>query len=537
MKFKELKQAELDGLIARVEEAIENNLALDSEDLRLLLNAIQTLMMLQNKIEDQDITLTKLKKLLGIIQSSEKSNSSKAPRKTSKKPRKNNKNVKDGKKLATENHAMQGLEKGDACPKCTTLKKGKLYKYAPIEFIRITAHAPYEKKKHVAERLRCNLCQAIFTAEVPKAVLEDGPINQMYGYTARSAMAIEKFFSGLAYHHQEKTSFFSGLSIPASTIYDQVEALSVDATPAYKQILKLAADAQLFLLDDTKHRILSQQPQLRPNRNGKGERLRTGVYCSGLIAHTLESHELVMFETSLGHSGEFVDSVLVKRNPELSKPKVMSDALSSNHVTVCEVEQGLCNSHARRNFINSESKFPEEVEHVLNLYGKVWKNEHKIEDLELNSEQRLLYHKKHSLPIMEDLKSWCMQQQALDDFEEHSCLGKAIAYFIKHYDCLIAFCVVVGMPIDNNRTEETLKMPIRGRKNYMFFKTVAGATVANIIMTLIMTAYRANENPLDYLTALQKYQADLKSQPQCWMPWNYKSRIKEMLSEKKAQAA
>lgn len=65
----------------------------------------------------------------------------------------------------------------------------------------------------------------------------------------------------------------------------------------------------------------------------------------------------------------------------------------------------------------------------------------------------------------------------------------------------------------------------------MFFKTVAGATVANIVTTLIMTAYRAQQNPFDYLTALQKYQSDLARRPSMWMPWNYKETIKELEQE------
>ena len=65
--FCELSQSELDGLIERVSEAAEHDLALCGEDLRLLLGALLMLTELQQRLSDQDITLHKLRKLAGIV--------------------------------------------------------------------------------------------------------------------------------------------------------------------------------------------------------------------------------------------------------------------------------------------------------------------------------------------------------------------------------------------------------------------------------------------------------------------------------------
>ena len=62
----------LSELIKRIEEAIANDLALSVEDMKLLLCAITTLCTLQSKMEQDDITLHKLRKLLGMIKQSEK---------------------------------------------------------------------------------------------------------------------------------------------------------------------------------------------------------------------------------------------------------------------------------------------------------------------------------------------------------------------------------------------------------------------------------------------------------------------------------
>lgn len=94
-----------------------------SEDLRLLLSAIQTLAMLQGKIEDQDITLAKLRKLLGMVASSEKKDSSNTYKKNKKVTTKKDKNQSKKTNHPTGTHKIQHLKKGDECPKCPTEKK------------------------------------------------------------------------------------------------------------------------------------------------------------------------------------------------------------------------------------------------------------------------------------------------------------------------------------------------------------------------------------------------------------------------------
>ena len=68
----EIDRTELAELMTRVEQAIEHDLALSVADMKLLLSAITTLCTLQSKIEQDDITLHKLRKLLGMIEQSEK---------------------------------------------------------------------------------------------------------------------------------------------------------------------------------------------------------------------------------------------------------------------------------------------------------------------------------------------------------------------------------------------------------------------------------------------------------------------------------
>ena len=227
------------------------------------------------------------------------------------------------------------------------------------------------------EKLRCNTCGAYFTAPLSEDVMKDGTPTQKYGYSARSLMAIYKYFAGVPFYRQGSIQKLLGVKITASTTFDQVEYVCNDIYPVFKHLFNLASDARHYYLDDTTHRILDQKPIEKKCRNSDKTRMRTGVYTSGVIASILGGHSIVLFETNIGHAGEFIDSILLNRSGSSPVPIIMSDALSSNKPSVIKAIISLCNSHARRQFVDVISHFPEEVEYVLARYGEIWTNEYK----------------------------------------------------------------------------------------------------------------------------------------------------------------
>jgi transposase len=73
-----------------------------------------------------------------------------------------------------------------------------------------------------------------------------------------------------------------------------------------------------------------------------------------------------------------------------------------------------------------------------------------------------------------------------------------------------------------------LKIPIRGRKAAMFYKTEHGATISNILTSLIQTAELAGENPHEYLVALQDYKSLVFKEPESWLPRNYRQTLEKI---------
>jgi transposase len=526
--FNDLPESELDGLIERIEQAREHNLALSGDDYALLLNAVLTLASMQEQLSYNDLTIHKLKKLLGVVRSSEKLRDLVPAEDENSKPsstkgpsaRAGSKSRSKPKpspiKPSIHRHALEGLNKGDACPGCHA---GKVYKYAPALLLRIVGHAPLSSERHVCDQLRCNGCGEIFSAELPEHVKADGRPNQQYGYSARSVMSIYKYFAGSPFYRQESVIGLLGGHIAASSVFDQCEHVANALNPVFKAIKAMAADASLFYLDDTTNRILMQKPVIKI-RGGK-ERLRTGIFTSACLAIMSDQRRIVLFQTNVGHAGEWMEEILRARDPNKDPPLIMSDALSANQVIGTTTKKALYNAHGRRGFAELSEQHLDEVIFALEQYQHAWINEHHCAEQALSDDDRLVYHQEHSLPHMHTLLGWCEEQLASDAVESNSNLGRAMRYFIRHYEGLTTFCRLPGAPVDNNEIERLIKLIVRARKNSLFFKTLVGADISDVITSVLATCHKQNINAFDYLNAVQRNQLAVKASPEKWLPWNY----------------
>ncbi len=537
----EISEKALDELIERVQNAIEHDLALSVADMQLLLHALMTLAYLHERMADKAITLHKLRKLAGIVSASEKLKNVVPDAKAGqpKRRRKKNSKAKQDSDTATVvehqvcHHKLQDYHKGQTCPEC---ERGKLYKYEPATHLKITGQSPLLSTKHVMERLRCNTCGAYFTASVnSEDALQDGPLQHTYGYSARAIMAIHRYYAGNPFYRQQTLQKLFGMPVSASTVFDQCEHLANIAQPIMNALIHWSSAASQYALDDTGNRILNQGVIIKADRKTGKPRQRSGIYTSGLIASRLDgqhSYQAVLFQTNIGHAGEWLDAILAERPPGTAPPIILCDALSRNFPSqLSDYHLTLCNTHARREFVDVLAHFPDKVPWILERYSDIWRNEDHCKAQELSEQARCDFHRQYSLPAMEDIRLWAEQQLASEQVEHNSGLGKAIRYFLRHYEALSNFCRIPGAQLDNNDMEATLKLIIRGRKNSLFFKTLAGAAVADVLTSLIATSVKAEINIFDYFINVQRYAHEVKQTPELFFPWNYQATL--ALMEKK----
>jgi transposase len=66
-----------------------------------------------------------------------------------------------------------------------------------------------------------------------------------------------------------------------------------------------------------------------------------------------------------------------------------------------------------------------------------------------------------------------------------------------------------------------LKIVVRDRKNAMFHRIQTGATIGDIVTSLIATASDAQINVFEYFILLQEEKEAVKANPAKFLPWNY----------------
>jgi transposase len=170
-------------------------------------------------------------------------------------------------------------------------------------------------------------------------------------------------------------------------------------------------------------------------------------------------------------------------------------------------------------------RFPEQCRHLLDALTVVYRNDAIARKKALLPEARLQFHQQESGPTMQQLHEWLTRQLDEKLAEPNAAIGGAIRYMLKHWEKLTLFLRQAGAPLDNNVCERALKKAILHRKNALFYKTRNGARVGDLFMSLIYTCQLNEANPFDYLTELQRHPEQLMSNPERWMPWNYRESL------------
>jgi transposase len=545
-KIVKVDTVELEGILRRVEAE------LDREDYDLLKALVESYVYVTRLVEDKSTTIARLRKLL-FGSSSEKirdvlkatgdgteatagqetatedgaaSMADSDPEHVSETPKREG----HGRNGADDYHGAErvpvpheSLESGDPCPDC---QKGKVYEVGqPGVLVRVAGQAPVSAKVYELQKLRCNLCGKIFTAQSP-----EGVGTEKYDATAASMIALLKYGSGLPFNRLEGLQGSLGIPLPASTQWDIVNDSAKTIEPVYDELIRQAAQGEIVYNDDTTMKILElmgkrakakalAEAEDTPER-AKDARKRTGVFTSGIVS-TNAGRTIALFFTGRRHAGENLAEVLRHRASELNPPIQMCDALSRNDPKGFETILAHCNAHGRRQFVDVAENFPDECRYVLETLAEVYKNDAVAREGNLSPDERLRFHQTESGPRMKKLEAWFNQQFEDRRVEPNSGLGEAISYMLKHWDKLTLFLREPGAPLDNNITERALKRAILHRKNALFYRSENGARVGDLFMSLIHTCQLCDANPFDYLTELLRHAGVLSANPREWMPWNY----------------
>jgi transposase len=536
----ELNMDDLDDILQRVDEK-----RLEVDDYQTIRTVIESYVQLHGMVGDKSTTIARLRKMLfgastektsavigdktdrpaassEIIPAAESEPDAKPPVKNH---GRNGADAYTGAEQIFVPH--ESLQPGDPCPEC---HQGTLYESRPGVLVRIVGQAPFQAKVYRMQKLRCQLCGKIFKAKLP-----EGVPPEKYDATVGSVISLLKYGTGMPFNRDERLQGSMGIPLPASTQWDIVHSQAQRAEPIYTELIRQAAQGEVIYNDDTTAKILAMmgdrakqaamEAENEPDAAKKTAQ-RTGIFTSGIVS-TRDGRRIALFFSGRQHAGENLKDVLAERAADLPPPIQMCDALSRNVPAELETILANCLAHGRRLFVDLIDRFPAACRYVLESLKIVYRNDAIARERDLSKEDRLQFHQAESGPAMRELHAWLARQFDERRVEPNSRLGEAISYLLKHWEKLTLFLRVPGAPLDNNVCERALKKAILHRKNSYFFKTQRGAHVGDIFMSLIYTCELSAANPFDYLTELERHSAEAASNPQGWMPWNYRELLKE----------
>ena len=345
----EVTPEELEGLLETVREA------LGEAGYQKLKAAIRTLSYVTELLETREATLASLRRLLCHTRS-EKTEAvleqagiprSPTPREPStevgsKKPGHGRKGAKayPGAQRIEVLHAT--LHRGDRCPEC---QRGKVYPLQePGLRVRMQGQAPIAATVYQLQKLRCNLCGEVFTAEAPAGVDEE-----KYDATTASMIALLRYGSGFPWNRLADLEESLGLPLPVATQCEVVAEAATRLQPAMEELIRQAAQGEVLHNDDTSMPVLAlrRNPGIDTNEDESDAAKRTGVFTSGIVS-TAQKQTIALFFTGRQHAGENLADVLQQRAAKLAPPMQMCDALSRNLPKLpekLEVIVGHCLAH------------------------------------------------------------------------------------------------------------------------------------------------------------------------------------------------
>jgi len=327
-----LTTEELDALIERVESgSLQKG---DAEIIKAMANAVK---LLSQAVNDKAVSI---KKLLAMVFGAKTEKKDKVL-----KPRTPGTGKKD-KPTTQKGHGRrsgddftgaqkipvphEGLKHKDPCPLCP---KGIVYQLKkPGQVICFTGQVPINATIYELEKLRCNLCGMVFTAQAP-----DNKTGRDYDASAMAMIAILRYGYGFPSNRLEKLQQSFGIPLAATNQWDKTEAAANIIYPVFRELVHQAAQGYIFHNDDTSMKILSLMKENKDRTTGE----RTGIFTTGIISRIENDRHIALFYTGRNHAGENISDLYRKRDAGRLAPIQMCDALSRN--TTDEFKGILCN--------------------------------------------------------------------------------------------------------------------------------------------------------------------------------------------------
>ncbi len=430
-------------------------------------------------------------------------------------------------------HFVHALAMGVVGALCSMCKGGRLTPYREKVVIRIIGQPLFAVEQHHLEQARCRVCGRVARAEAPAAVYEGlGSSYAVYDWSACAMLVVMHYFAATPFKRLESLHAGWGVPVPDANLWRMVDETDDLLHPLYRALEHHGVQKAVSLrIDDTGSMVVALARQIQAEVNelqlaGKSTKsVRTGINATGVLLET-EQGNIVLFFTGRHHAGEVLDRLLKSRKPGGPRLVKVTDGASKNfdHQYGETLVEASCNAHAFLKFRDIKDKHPTEYAIAGEVYKGVFDNDDQAKTRGLTPNQRMLFHRQHSKPLMERLKAMCEEKLKAKLVEPNSALWEPLTFIINQWTRLTLFYEEPGVPLDTNLIEQKLIIPVRYLAASFNYQTETGAEVGDRMMSLIATAHAHGVEPVAYLTHCLRHHEDLSKNPEDYLPWAYRIR-------------
>ncbi len=360
--------------------------------------------------------------------------------------------------------------------------------------------------QHIKLKYACKPCQGnVKQAKAPKH-----PIPQSVASPGLLAhIAVSKFCDHLPLYRQESILQRMGVEIARNTLSLWMIRIAELFRPLYKLLHDNLVTYDIAYADETRTQVLKE--------DGRPAEAQSYMWCfiggppdkRSIIYHYNQSRaHTVILDMLDGFSGA-----------------LHCDGYGG-YDTYARVTENIkliaCWMHCRRKFyeVAKSSKKKGLADKSVKKIAKLYRIEKEMKEQHLTADDVYQYRQEHAKPLLEEFKLWLDENSK--KAPPQSPLGQAFTYALNQWDKLIRYVDDGRLEMDNGLSERQIKPFVIGRKNWLFYNSVAGVKAAEVIYSIIESAKANNLEPYTYLRSLLTHLPNITTEKEleALLPYN-----------------
>jgi transposase len=350
----------------------------------------------------------------------------------------------------------------------------------------------YEVQQHEQMAYGCEVCDHKDLAPKPVGFIPGGRYTEEFA----AQVVVDKYGDHIPLESQVRRMERAGLTITSQTLWDQTAAMADHLWPTYLAHHDDMLGHNVLGADETTWRMLGKKRSKKwwvwglssPDARFYMFLPSRSQHAAGLL--------LKDFGGTVIADGFSVYSTLegaASKQPGRQLPLDGSEPLP-----LPDFRLACCWSHARRGFFKAEKNYAvagEALDIIAELYEIEDRAKESAADRAELLRRRAELRPTESKKVVERLHEWLCRQRPPPGTR----LEKSIKYCLDRWGPLQVFLDDPDVPLDNNRTEQGMRDPVMGRRNFLGTRSSKGARAAAVFYTLVGTCKVLGIDPAAYL--------------------------------------